>query len=297
MNNFGKKDLILFLNIIIALIIIIYTLYRRVFLIRLPKDLYLITIYGVNISLAILVVVSIFVMLYLLYHNIKLLLEKESQENIFSSILLKLNDIIENALQQFYEFVVNLLFSNIYDKVSYLVQKFYKYFKDISEAFFLFILYFIRLAILFCFLWDVFACFRLNYFYHALYLLCFSLLIKMLFYIIKDFSGNVEELKSMLIIEDLGYDAKTNLPRTRYKFVEENNDLNLEYVVGQFILCNKITGYLENYNKYSHFFTCRLNIFIYSAYLLGWISHKKSYLFINLFIIRTIKSNDYIITL
>ena len=115
------------------------------------------------------------------YINIK---KKNYQENYFSKLFQKINDIINNALTEVYGFIINSLFSNAYDFLSLIAQNFYKNFKDISETFFLFILFIIRFIVLTCFLIDVFVFFRLEYMYKALYLFCISLLIKVLFLII-----------------------------------------------------------------------------------------------------------------
>lgn len=90
---------------------------------------------------------------------------------------------------------------------------------------------------------------------------------------LKDFAGNLEEAKSFLIIEDQGINQETGLPRTTYSFKEEIRSLglDLEYYVGQFILCSKITGYLNIYDRYSKFFSPYFNLIIYSLYFLGWL--------------------------
>ena len=87
---------------------------------------------------------------------------------------------------------------------------------------------------------------------------------------LKDFAGNLEEAKSLLIIEEKGINDENNLPRTSFSLKEEFKDLDLEYHVGQYILCSKISGYLEMYDRYSAFFTPYFNIVIYLSYLTGW---------------------------
>lgn len=268
--NKSIKLLTFIFNIIIGLIIISYILYRRVWLIRLPKDLYFIKEEYINYNLLILVLFGILLSSYMIYKNILLLFNKKSSDNIITKLFLKISEIIEKSLFEVYKLLGNLLILDVYNKVSFLAQKFYKYFHKVSETLFLFILYGIRLIIISCFLIDVFAFFKLGYFYKACYLLCFSLLIKVLFYILRDFSNNLDIAKSFLIIQHEGVNPETNVPRTSYRLKEEHKHLDLEYHVGQFILCSKVSGYLEMYERYSNFFMPRFNIILYLLYLMGW---------------------------
>jgi hypothetical protein len=193
-----------------------------------------------------------------------------SEINKITIILSKISAYLITAFQDLHYLIINKIPDN-YDKMSYLVNKFYIAFGDKSETLFLFIIFMIRGIILFMFVIDVFIYFELKYMYLVLYLLCFSLLIRLWFYLLKDFAGNLETIKENLIIIDLGIDASTQLPITHYNLKEESKHLDLEYHVEQFILCNKISGYLEMYEKYSIFFTPYVNIFIYSTYLIGWL--------------------------
>ncbi len=279
MNNITKTTFFI-LNLATGFFIISYILYRRLFLVRLPKDLYIITNNQINITLLVILWISLIISGYLIYRNISVLYNKKVTESYFFKKMLQINTIIENALYELYHYIGNI-FKDPYDMISYITQKFYKYFGDISETFFLFILYFIRFTILLCFLIDVFIYFRLELMYKSLYLLCISLLIKLFLFILRDFSTNLEDLRSFLIIEDRGIDQETKLPITDYSLKENYKKLNLEYYVGQFILCSKISGYLEMYDRYSRFFSPYLNIIIYFLYFLGWLY----VLYINFFIL------------
>lgn len=107
--------------------------------------------------------------------------------------------------------------------------------------------------------------------YKALYLLIISLIIKILFYILKDFASNLEDARSYLIITPKGINNDSQEPITNYALKPEFQDLNLTYHVGQFILCNKVSGYLDMYNHYRSFFTPYVNLVIYSLYFIGWV--------------------------
>lgn len=270
MNNIISKYLFLIFNLTLGFSLIIYTIYIRVFIIRLPKGLYIITNNQINIGLLLLIIISFFITLFIIYANFIILSNKITKESYFSEYILKITEIIENALYECYIFIGSR-FNDPYNKISYLVQKFYKYFQNTSETFFLFLLYIIRIIILISFLIDVFLYFRLDLMYKSLYLLCISLLIKILFFMLKDFSGNLEEAQSYLIIEEQSINPDNNLPLTSYSLKKEFKDLDLAYHVGQFILCSKITGYLKIYDRYAKFFTPYFNIIIYSFYLLGWL--------------------------
>lgn len=264
-----KTLIIILFNLTFASLVIGYIIYQRLFVIRLPKELYFFDNGHLKLNLVLFTTLSIIFCLANLIAIILFLRNKQTT-NIFTQLSLKANTIVEQAFSDLYNFICNFI-PNIYDKVSYLSQKFYVNFHEISETLFLFIQYGIRLIILFFFILDVFIFFKLNYMYKVLYLLCISMLIKLLFYILKDFSANLEEARSYLIITDLGIDRRTHLPRTNYKLKEEYNHLDLEYHIGQYILCLKVSGYLDMYQRYSNFFYPYVNSIIYSFYLIGWI--------------------------
>ena len=70
---------------------------------------------------------------------------------------------------------------------------------------------------------------------------------------------------------DEGIDNETQLPITSYQLKPEYKDNDLSSVIEQYVLCNKLSGYLNFYDRYNHFFTSKFNIIIYSCYLLGWL--------------------------
>ena len=265
-----NKNIMYLFNIILGLLLVFDTIYKRLIITRLPKDLWLIQDGIFLKGLSIFVFLSIFISAYLCVNNLLFLCGKEHGEGFISRLSGKLNDVIDNALQEIYILVGNFLTKEPYDKVSFFSEMFYKYFHKTTEAFFLFILYFIRIIILLCFLIDVFIFFRLNYMYKSLYLLCFSMIIKIIFYMLKDFSGNLEETKSVLNINDKGMAPHTELPRTTFSLKEEYKDLDLVYHVGQFILCSKIKGYLEIYDRFTKLFNPYFNTFVYFLYFGGW---------------------------
>lgn len=266
----SNRKLLFIFHVILGFSIVFYTFYRRVIFIRLPKDLYFWQDDQFNYNLLLFALIGFSLCTYIFYKSIKLFFDKGSSTTWINRILYKINLTIENALFEVYTVIGNRMFFNPYTHVSFLAQKFYKYFHKKPETFFLFILYFIRLIILCSFLIDIFIFFKLNYFYKASYLLCISLLVKILFYILKDFSNNLEETASFLDITSLSINTETNLPRTSYHLKEKYKHLDLHYHVGQFILCSKISGYLHVYERYSDFFTPRFNILLYFLYTIGW---------------------------
>jgi len=177
---------------------------------------------------------------------------------------------LENSLKELHILIFNYIPDN-YTLMSKLATNFYTFFKEIPETFFVFILVAIRLIILCAFLIDVYINFELYYMYKALYLLCFSLIINLWFYLLKDFSQNLEEIQAMLIFEQKGVDPETQLPITHYILKEDFKHLELTYLVQEYINCLKISGYLDYYQRYTTFFTPYFNIFIYLLYLITWL--------------------------
>ena len=200
--------------------------------------------------------------------NARLYLKKE-RKGLFTQIGHKFTETLDNALGSFYSFVSNRI-SEPYDIIMNLNKRFYYSFKDKSELLFLTIHVGIRTLILFSFLIDVFCFFRLNHMYKTLYLLVVSLLIKIIFYILRDFASNLELAESVLIIEDCGIDIETGLPLTNYKLKPQYSTLDLEYHVQQFILCSKVSGSLEIYDDYATRLNPIINIFISLLYLIRW---------------------------
>lgn len=269
MTTYRNKIIFIF-NIFIGLIIISYTIYRRFFIIRLPKSLLLFD-NGLNLYLLLLIIISLFFCFYQIIMNILFILNKSEKKSTFlTKILRKLSNLINDAFFDLYTVIYNKT-PNAFDKISNFVEEFYALFHKYTEALFIIGLFFIRLVIVICFLIDVFVFFKLYYMYKACYLLCFSLLFKLLFYILKDFANNLENAESLLIIDNLGVDAKTGLPLTNYSLKPEYNDLILSYYVKQYILCLKINGYLNAYENFKTLFTPYIDIIIYSLYLFGWL--------------------------
>jgi hypothetical protein len=264
-----NKRLFLISHIILGLLLILNILYTRFFLVRLPKDLHFIFSDIINYKLLYIVILGIVLSFSILIANILLLLNYTPKKSFWSNFAEKISELITNAFYSVYS-LLEYIVKDGYDKLSYISQKFYKYFSPFSETFFLFFLYSIRFIILICFLIDIFFFFRLNYFYISLNLLSISLCIRLLFFILEETASNLNDIQSFLNITPLGIDEETNLPITKYSLKEDYKNHNLNYFISQYILCNKLSGYLENYHKYSRFFSPRINIFIYSLYLFGW---------------------------
>lgn len=265
-----NKILLLLFNITLGLGLIVYTIYRRILVIRLPKDLYVVDFNSIKFGLISLILISIICCSIIIIRNsLQLLGQQENTKSSFNRLSISLNMIIDNALFQIYN-CTELFISDSYNKASCLLQKFYEIFSAHSETLFLFILYSIRLIIVVMFLLDVFVFFRLYYFYKSLYLLSISLVIRLVFFLIKDFITNLEEIHKRLKIEVIGNDEITQEPITTYSLQQEYANEDLEYYISQYILCSKLKGYLYIYEKYSDYFGPRINILIYSLYTIGW---------------------------
>ena len=254
---------------IFGLFFSLYVIYIRFFIVRLPKDLLFFKDTSSNYRVFLLLV-SIMLCLYLIIKNYKNMFNIQATPSFFSLIIFKVLDTLDQALNVFYNVIMSII-PDAYSKVSYVAYNFYYYASKRTEFLLLFIQYCIRFIIVFVFLIDVFIYFKLDYFYKIIFLFCFSLLCNILIYILKDFVQNLEEIEDALIITDKGIDTNTLLPITNYRLKEEYEHFDLTYHVEQFILINKLKGYLEIYDKYYKFYNPRINIIIYSLYLVGWL--------------------------
>ena len=259
------KNLSLIINLILGAILVSFVIYRRFLVVRLPRSLWIWNDI-VNYSLLIVIILGLIISLYQVVINAYHLIKKD---NIKSNLFAKLNQFIENALLTFYAFISNRI-PNIYIKVSVLAENFYSVFYKYPEYLPLFASYIIRTIILAAFLFDIFVYFKFDYFYKALYLLCFSLFIKVFLYILRDFASNLEYAESLLIIKPLGIDLNTQLPITEYSLKEEYKKLDLDFYIKQYILCSKLSGYLKMYDHYSYAFSPYINLILYSIYAFGW---------------------------
>lgn len=261
------------LLVILGFSIFALTFYRRFIILRLPKSLYFLENFTIKYIFIVVVLMSIITSCLIIRTYIYILFNKPLPDNIFIKIGMKIHEMIENAISEAFGVIINAI-PNSVDKISNFCQKFYNLFETRPETFFLFILYFIRIIILMSFLIDVFIHFRFNYMHKAFYLLTFSVLIKVLFYVLRNYASNTEQIESVLIIIDKGLDSSTNLPITTYEFNDEHKGqgYNLKYHVQQFILGNKLSGYLDNCDRYTAFFAPYINVLIYSSYLIEWLS-------------------------
>lgn len=265
-----KKRTLLYLNLFLGFSIIFYVFYIRVIVERLPKELYIYDAENnIKLRLLVIIILGIIIAIIQIISNIILLLHCARAEGKLKKILNSVGTILDDALFETYNLLVNQI-PNSYDKLSFISKKFYNIFYNISEIFFIIIEYAIRSLILICFLIDVFVFFRLEFMYKALYLLLISMLIKIFFYMLKDIASNLGILEKDLIITNKGIDEATVLPRTSYRFKDINETADLNYHIDQYILCSKLSGYLENYKKYRQFLQPYFTLIIYSCYLLGW---------------------------
>jgi hypothetical protein len=264
------KQITTYLYICIGFFIITYIIYVRIFLKRIPKDLY-INFSDDNCYIKIIfLVLSLFLCFFILITNIKLLYKISHKNTWLYSKLSSISILIDNSLKHAFSLIIGL-FKNNYDLLSNFYHKFYTKIAKYPETFLLFIMYFIRLVIVFTFLSETLIIFHLNIFYKALILLCIVLLIKLLLFVMRDFASNVTEIKEALIIEEIGIDKETQLPIIDYSLKPEYEDNDLDYLIRQYILCNKLSGYLEAYDEYKNYFHPRVNIIIYSLYFVGWL--------------------------
>lgn len=267
--------------LLLGLLIVIYIFYVRMILVRLPKELYLWDEDCFHINMCLMAFIWITLSIYFIVISISKLFLFEIKFNKMKDILIKIQDIIEKSLYEVYRWPERFM-DNGYDAISKITSKFYSFWGKRDERIFVFIPYVIRIIILFAFLFDVLITFKLDYFYKCLILLCISIGINILFFVLKDFSGNLDDVENTLIIKYLGVDDETKLPIHNYSPAPGYEDINLNYHTMQYILLSKLKGYLELYLALQNYYSPRVNLFIYSLYLIGWlfIISKNIYLFI-----------------
>lgn len=256
--------------LIFGLILVAYMFYIRVILVRLPKDLFLWDDNKFYFNMCLMAFIWVTLSIYFIFNSIFSLLKKEIKLNKIKIILVKLQELIERSLYEVYRLPDKFL-DNGYDTLANLANKFYEFWGKRDERIFVFIPYIIRIIILFAFLFDVFVNFKLDYFYRCLILLCFPISITLLFFMLKDFCSNLEDAENMLIIEYEGIDIEINLPITNYSPAPGYEDIDIEYHVLQYILLNKLNGYLELYLAIQKYYSPSVNLIIYSLYLVGWL--------------------------
>src|SRR5579871_1865098 len=266
-NTLLNKNFYYFL---IGISIVFSTIYFRLIRIRLPRELLMLQDNVIKYSIVFMVSVGFAINLYLLILNILTLYSYKPKENRFTHYVNQISETIRRSLFVIYNIIVTHA-SDSYDKLANLADKFYNYFSTTPETFFPFLKYFVRLLIVLAFLVDVFFFFKLNFFYKALYLLIINILIEILFYILIDFAKNVEDAANALIITPKGVNPDSGLPITNYERAPGYENINLQFYITQYILCNKLTGYLDYYQRYANFFNPRVAIVIHSLYLIGWI--------------------------
>lgn len=266
-----KQKLLTIINITLGSLIVFYIIYRRFIFTRLPKSLWIMNYITFEIRYNVIITVSIglIVSFIVLYQSLRTIMNKESNNNIITQTLKRFNDFVDQALFETYNFLLEHI-PDSYHKISTFAYYFYETFSKYPETFFIFLLYIIRVIILISFLIDVFIYFKLYYMYKALYLLCISLFIKLIIYVLKDFAKNLDIAKSYLIIKPIGIDEITQLPITEYSLNPEHSDVDLHYHIGQYILCNKVSGYFDMYDRYHDFFSPYFKLFLYLIYLISW---------------------------
>lgn len=259
-----------YLYLLTGFIIISYIFYIRLILVRLPKELFLKLNGNINLNLLFIIFIGIAISISIIVINLYLLLNKQVNQSFISNILSKIQEYFHRALFEVYNLIINLIPHSL-DKIPLIVKNFYNIFGNRAEEIFVFVVYSIRFIIVISFLVDILVFFRFNYFYKALMLLLIPICVNILFFMLTDYSKNLEELQSCLIIKDGGMDKDTKMLITEYSLTDENKGLNLKYLVEQYKLCLALSQYLIYYNMVLRYVSIRCNLLIYCLYLFGWL--------------------------
>ena len=257
-------------NIIIGLFIICYVFYMRVLKIRMPRDLNMfnpVMQYGLILIACTWLLTS----LYIIIKSILQIYNVNNNKGFLQEMISQLQDLIENALREVLNVIANLK-KNSDEFIFSIAKRFYNFFGTRNEILLLLISYSIKTIIVFAFLFDVLFLFELKYFYKSLILLCIPISINILLYLLRDFTTNLKEAESFLSIKETSIDAVTGEPHYSFNIADEylKDNLDLQYHIDYFIICSKLTGYLEVYDFLASYYNARFNIIIYGLYLSGW---------------------------
>lgn len=262
MNNFNYKK---YNYLLLGFVIVTYIIYLRVFRERLPKDLYVGN--PINLNLCLIVFIGFFMSLYIIYVNTTLLYKKTKKENLLQKFSSKIAQIIQEALEEVFNFIGQVIGEKSYTFLSSFAQNFHNIFFKYHAGILFIISYSVRCIIFIVFFCDIFIFFRFNYFYKSLILLIIPIIISIITFLLKNFASNLELMSSFLDTEEA---EELGDPVTKFTPSLGNEDIDLSYHVEQFILCTKIQNYLDIYNDFKDYYTPRCNILLYSLYAIGW---------------------------
>jgi len=273
---------------IVGIMLIIFYIYIRFVVKRLPRDLHFYIINGENIifnyMVAIIGMISILTALIILQVQMK---------KIFHIPLRVPNNIFIKLLEQLLEFVMNALFTvkqliankvpNSYENLRSLVTKFYAKYGHKELKLFIYLIIIPHVILVHCFLFDVVIFFELNYFYRALPLVTIPLLFNIWLNFMKDITSNMESIAKQLIIEH------SFLPdgKDKFKFTiraginKQTAEAIMRDDIPEYLKLVPFDGFLKSYHQIESHYKPYLLIFVYSVYLFGW-------LYVFLYFIQTV---------
>lgn len=203
---------------LLGIIIINYIIYVRLILTRIPRTLYIFDNEGhLNIKLFLVIMTGLLLSSFIIIKNMIILCShnKNDSKSKIQKMMITFQNIIDNSLQEVYQLIIN-------NVILSLSNSFYILFGKMHEGTLLFISYSIRIFILIMFLLDIFYFYELKYFYKALFLLCISLFITILLFILRDFSTNLDSAESFIELESYVIDPKTQEPDVKFKPTKGN---------------------------------------------------------------------------
>jgi len=263
--------------IVFGFILIGLLFYNRIIRERLPKVLYLFSP-EFNYALFFIMITWIIISLNVIYFSIKVIYNIPITQNFMTKYFIKISEFVSTSLYKVHE-LLGLLTPNLYDYISSFCWNFYLLFHNTREDFFSIISYFIRIIIVFIFIYDVFWNFKLDYFYNSLILLVIPIIKKVIFFVLRDFITNIDLTLKPLVITHV---ADDNYVISRAKGYEHLTNNELNYYIQEYTRCAKIQGYLDEHRAYADYYLFRVNLVIYPLYLFGWffVIVKNIYLFI-----------------
>lgn len=262
------KNFLYYIYLLTGFFVFFYIFYIRLIVIRLPKNLDFF-VPTTNWVFIFIVIIWIVICIFIIYKNLQLYFEKE-KKSMFSDIITKMSIFLDKSIYESFNLLAGL-HPEPYDLIAKFAKIFYKIMCKFPLEILIWISGFVRLLVVCLFLFDIFYFFKFNFFYKSLILLVLPLIIKIIIYILREFSTNLYEIRSYLDITEGGLQPGTNYPIYLYSFKEEfkhYDDLN--YYKDNFIICRNITEFLQDYDLYNSFYNIRINLVIYTLYFCGW---------------------------
>jgi hypothetical protein len=259
---------------IIGFLLISFVVYFRILYKRLPKILWFYESIGEFLYWNIPIVVFVFLMLIfsclMIFLSIRGITETTIiiKPNKLVLFFIHLTDMVKKSLYVVYSFITNKI-PDGFNKVGKLIMLFFN--SKLSKfEYILFIKLFIRSLICIFFIYDVFVCFKLEFFYKGLILLIINIIIDIWMFTIKDWSTtNIQAAKNLLDVESFNVGLPDEYHNIKFSKKYENLNLDLNYHIEIYRNLGTMCDFSEAYDCTKRYYTQRFNLIYYTIILLS----------------------------